>query len=250
MLGDEGKRMDAAIVTGVSRGLGAALAATLLDRGFTVLGIGRSGNSALAGARYVFAPFDLADAARVDEVLTQPFRALADSAPESVCLLSNAATAGPVGTLGTLAATDVASSLAVNLSAVVALTNLFCRIFADKAQPRRIINVSSGAAQTALAGESCYCVAKAGMEMLTRTLAAEQQAPGFRAISVRPGIIDTDMQAFARSQPRDVLPSVDMFLEFHSQGRLVPPQVVAAKIVEKLVLGDVEHGRTYSYQEL
>ena len=242
--------MDAAIVTGVSRGLGAALAVALLERGFSVLGIGRSGNPALTGARYVFARLDLADAGRVDEVLAQPFRALADSRPASVCLLNNAATAGPVGTLGTLAAADVATSLVVNLAAVVALTNLFCRVFDDKAQPRRIINVSSGAAQTALAGESCYCVAKAGMEMLTRTLAAEQQASGFRAISVRPGIIDTDMQAFARSQPRDVLPSVDMFLEFHSQGRLVPPQVVAAKIVEKLVVGDVEHGRTYSYQEL
>jgi NAD(P)-dependent dehydrogenase (short-subunit alcohol dehydrogenase family) len=222
----------------------------LLERGFTVLGIGRAGNPALTAAQYVFVHFDLADASRVDEALAQPFGALADSRPESVCLLNNAATAGPVGTLGRLAAAEVATSLAVNLAAVVALANLFCRVFADPAQPRRIINVSSGAAQTALAGESCYCVAKAGMEMLTRTLAAEQQVADFRAISVRPGIIDTDMQAFTRSQPRDVLPGVDMFREFHSQGRLVPPQVVAAKIVEKLVLGAVEHGRTYSYQEL
>jgi hypothetical protein len=58
------------------------------------------------------------------------------------------------------------------------------------------------------------------------------------------------MQQFARSQPREALPGVDMFREFHSQGRLVPPDVVAARIVDKLVLGEVEHGRTYSYQEL
>ncbi len=86
--------------------------------------------------------------------------------------------------------------------------------------------------------------------MLTRALAAEQAGPGFRAISLRPGIIDTEMQLFARSQSPDVLPCVDMFRDFHSQGRLVPPDVVAAKIAEKLVLGEVEHGRTYSYQEL
>ena len=149
-----------------------------------------------------------------------------------------------------LAAPEIATALAVNLAAVVALTNVFCRTFADVNQPRRVINVSSGSAQTALPGESLYCVAKAGMEMLTRALAVEQTAPAFRAISVRPGIIDTDMQRFARSQSRDVLPCVDMFREFHSQGRLVAPDVVATKIVDKLVVGDVEHGRTYSYQEL
>jgi benzil reductase ((S)-benzoin forming) len=239
-----------AIVTGVSRGLGASLAEALLGHGYTVLGIGRTHNPALGGERFRFARVDLAAAGHLDEALTPELSILAASKPTSVCLLNNAATAGPVGTLGALTAADVVASLAVNLAAVVALTNLFCRIFSDARQPRRVINVSSGAAQTPLAGESLYCVAKAGMEMLTRALAVEQTAPHFRAISVRPGVIDTDMQQYARSQPRELLPCVDMFREFHSQGRLVPPDVVAAKIVDKLVLGDVEHGRTYSYQEL
>src|SRR5258706_3348117 len=240
----------AAIVTGVSRGLGTALAAALLERGFTVLGIGRASNPALTGASYAFARFDLADAARVDEALTPALRTLRESKPASVCLVNNAATAGPVGTLGRLSADAVAGSIAVNLVAVVTLTNLLCRIFTDPEMPRRVINVSSGAAQTALEGESVYCVAKAGMEMLTRALAAEQHAAGFRAISVRPGVIDTDMQVFARSQSPDVLPSVELFKGFHRDGRLVAPAVVASKIVARLVVDDVEHGRTYSYQEL
>jgi benzil reductase ((S)-benzoin forming) len=242
--------MNAAIVTGVSRGLGASLAATLLERGFAVLGIGRTSHPRLAGERYRFARFDLADAGGVDEALGPAFSALAQTRPAAVCLLNNAATAGPVGTLGKLAAREVASAVAVNLASVVTLTNLFCRVFADPALPRRVINVSSGAAQTALTGESVYCAAKAGMEMLTRTLAAEQQAPRFRAITVRPGVIDTDMQVFARSQSPDVLPSVELFKGFYREGKLVPPDVVAEKIVAKLIESDVEHGRTYSYQEL
>ena len=44
----------AAIVTGVSRGLGAALATELLERGFMVVGIGRTGNPALTGQDYEF----------------------------------------------------------------------------------------------------------------------------------------------------------------------------------------------------
>ncbi len=241
--------MRAAIVTGVSRGLGQALAVALLQRGFAVLGVGRASPSGLQGA-YEFVRFDLAQAGEIDERLTGAFSGLASRKPDSVCLINNAAIAAPVGTLGKLDAREIASSLAVNLAAVVALANLFCRVFAGASIGRRIINVSSGAAQNVLPGDSVYCVAKAGMEMLTRALAGEQTDENFRAITVRPGVIDTDMQAFSRSQSPDVLPSVELFKGFHRDGRLVPPDVVASKIVDRLVVGDVEHGRTYSYQEL
>ena len=242
--------MRAAIVTGVSRGLGESLAANLLQHGFTVVGVGRASSARLAGDRYRFANIDLANANRIRAELAPPFDALATEKPASVCLINNAAQPSPVGVLGTLDDADMASSLAVNLAAPVALANLFCRSFGPGSGSRRIINISSGAAQRPLPGDAMYCVAKAGLEMLTVTLAAEQHGDGFEAITVRPGIIDTGMQAFARSQSREALPCVDMFVEFHSQGRLVPPDTVAAKIVEKLVLGDVENGRTYSYQEL
>jgi benzil reductase ((S)-benzoin forming) len=240
----------AAIVTGISRGLGAALAAELLERGFTVMGIGRAGNPALTGQRYGFVRFDLADSAGIDTALAPTLEGLKERQPASVCLLNNAATVGAVGTLGRLTASEITSALTVNLAAAMALANLFCRIFADAQMTRRVINVSSGAAQTALPGAAVYCVAKAGIEMLTRALAAEQQAPSFRAITVRPAVMDTGMQAHARSQPPEVLPSVELFKGFHREGRLVAPAVVAAKIVTRLVVGDVDHGRTYDYQEL
>jgi benzil reductase ((S)-benzoin forming) len=240
----------AAIVTGVSRGLGAALAGELLERGFTVLGIGRTRNPALTGDRYGFAHFDLTDSAGVDTTLAPTFEDLKKRRPASVCLLNNAATVDGVGTLGRLAADEITSALAVNLAAAVALANLFCRVFDDAETTRRVINVSSGAAEIAVPGEAVYCVAKAGIEMLTRALAAEQQAASFRAVTVRPGVMDTEMQVFARSRPPEVLPSVELFKAFHREGRLVAPGLVASKIVTRLVAGDVEHGRTYSYQEL
>jgi benzil reductase ((S)-benzoin forming) len=240
----------AAIVTGVSRGLGAALGSELLDRGFTVLGIGRTSNAALTGDRYRFLGLDLADVAHVETSLASAFEDVRERRPTSVCLLNNAATVRPVGTLGKLEAGEITSALAVNLAAAASLANLFCRVFTDAAMSRRVISVSSGAAEHAIPGEAVYCVAKAGLEMLTRTLAAEQQDPTFRAITVRPGVIDTDMQLFARSQTPEIFPSVDLFRGFHRQGRLVAPDVVAAKIVARLVVEDVENGRTYSYQEL
>lgn len=242
--------MKAAIVTGVSRGLGEALAAALLERGYTVVGIGRGSAARLGGERYRFVAFDLENAERMDEAVAPTFRAIADAHPTQVCLINNAASAGPVGVIGRLDGAEVAAAIAVNLIAPVALANLFCRTFTDESLERRVINVSSGAAQMALPGGAIYCVAKSGLEMLTKALVAEQRASTFRAITLRPGIIDTGMQQFMRSQSRDVLPSVGLFQGFHQGGQLVPPDVVAAKVVERLVRGDIENGRTYAYQEL
>jgi NAD(P)-dependent dehydrogenase (short-subunit alcohol dehydrogenase family) len=117
----------AAIVTGVFRGLGAPLAAELLKRGFTVVGIGRASNPALTGQRYEFARFDLADSAGIDAALAPALERLKERRPASVCLLHNAATVGAVGTLGRLAASEITAALTINLAAAVVLANLFCR---------------------------------------------------------------------------------------------------------------------------
>jgi NAD(P)-dependent dehydrogenase (short-subunit alcohol dehydrogenase family) len=119
----------AAIITGVSRGLGAALA-ELLERGFTVAGIGRTGNPALSGPRYDFVRFDLDGSSGVDAALAPALEGLKERRPASVCLANNAAAVGSVGMLGRLAASEITSALMVNLAAAVALANLFCRVFA------------------------------------------------------------------------------------------------------------------------
>jgi len=242
--------MKAAIVTGVSRGLGEAIAAALIARGFHVLGVGRGSAARLSGTSYEFVACDLGAPTQACETLASAFAALAARQPECVCLVNNAATAEPVGLFGTLRPAAIDRSLAVNLAAPTMLADLFCRVFASETMERRIINVSSGAASSTLPGAALYCVAKAGIEMLTRCLAAEQHGDRFRAVTVRPGVIDTEMQVFMRGQPRDRLPGVAMFEGFHSSGQLVPPDTAADVLVRKLIEGPVENGKTYTYQEL
>jgi len=242
--------MKSAIITGVSRGLGESLAAALLERGFAVTGIGRASAERLSGERYRFVRCDLGQVAAIEPTLGPVFAEIGAAHPRSICLINNAAVAGPLGALGTFDAASVADALAVNLVAPVALTNLFCRAFASSPAQCLVINVSSGLAEHALPGSGPYSIAKAGLEMLTRQIVADGKAPAFRAISLRPGIIDTGMQAFMRAQSPEVFANVEMFRDFHASGQLVAPDVVAVKIVDRLVLGEVENGRSYSYKEL
>lgn len=242
--------MQAAIITGVSRGLGEALAVALLAKGFRVIGIGRSSSDALGGSNYRFVACDLAHPTRIATAVEPALRELAATKPASVTLINNAAVAFPVGVVGKLDMAEAEAALATNIAAPLALCDAFLRAFPDDALARRIINISSGAAQSAIAGSAVYCMSKAAIEMLTRALAAEHASPAFRCITLRPGIFETGMQTYMRSHDPAVFPSVAMFRGFKENGLLKSPADVAVRIVDRLVRSDVEHGRTYTQQEL
>jgi benzil reductase ((S)-benzoin forming) len=237
-----------AVVTGVSSGLGEAIAANLLERGLEVVGVGRASAARLASPSFRLVIADLADLVQLPAKLDDLFAELATRRVSSITVINNAATAAPAGTLGDLDSGAVAAALAVNLVAPLMVANAFVRAFRTVDIDRRLLNVSSGAAVRPILGSGTYNVAKAGLEMLTSVIAAEQS--GVTAITIRPGVIDTPMQAFLRAQNEERLPAVGMFRGFHESRRLVPPDVTAAKIVERLVIGPIENGRTYVYDEL
>ena len=237
-----------AVVTGVSSGLGEAIAANLLARGFEVVGVGRASAARLASASFRLVVADLAELDQLPAKLDELFGEIVTRRPSSIVVINNAATAGPAGTMGDLDASAAAASLGVNLVAPLMVANAFVRAFRNVDIDRRLINVSSGAAVRPIPGSGTYNVAKAGLEMLTSVIAAEHS--GVIAIAIRPGIIDTPMQSFLRAQSEEQLPAVGMFRGFHESRRLVAPDVTAAKIVERLVIGTIETGRVYTYDAL
>jgi len=241
--------MHAAIVTGVSRGLGEALATELLAQGATVVGIGRTASARHRSPRYRHVACDLARPGLVAAAVLPAFREIAAQKPASVTLINNAAVVAPVGLLGRLDAAEVETALATNVAAPLVLVDLLLRAFPDSV-PRRIINISSGAAQTAIAGSAAYCMSKAALEMLTRAVVADGASRAIECVSLRPGIFETGMQQYMRSLDPEEIPSVAMFRGFKEQGMLKEPADVARAIVAKLVLGPVENGRTYSHTEL
>jgi NAD(P)-dependent dehydrogenase (short-subunit alcohol dehydrogenase family) len=94
----------------------------------------------------------------------------------------------------------------------------------------RIVNVSSGAANLALENLSAYCTGKAALNHFTRVLAAEESA--LTAVTVRPGVVDTDMQTYIRQEGSAVLPADQLayYKELKDHGQLEPPEAPARSI--------------------
>lgn len=241
--------MHAAIVTGVSRGLGEALARALLARRAYVLGVGRRSSSRLSGAHYRFVECDLAAPQHIGTALLPALRELQSLPLSAVTLVNNAAVATPVGLTGSLDIGAAGASFATNVTAPLALAGLFLRTF-DPALERRVINISSASAQRAIPGSAVYCMSKAALEMLTRAIAVDCAHPRFRCIALRPGVFETEMQAFLREQDPATFPGATLYRGLKDSGTLKDPAAVATRIVERLIAAPVEHGRIYSHADL
>jgi NAD(P)-dependent dehydrogenase (short-subunit alcohol dehydrogenase family) len=221
-----------AFVTGASRGLGEAIALALLAEGWQVTGLSRGNSSALAAhAEYTGVAADLRDANAAASVLTT---ALYDCAPnDDLLLINNAGAVTPVAPAGRLQLDELIATLNLNLVSAIALCNAFLAHTAANVGPRRIINISSGAASKAYEGWSVYGASKAGLDHFTRCAALEQaQLPnGARLVSLAPGIVDTDMQAQLRAASAADFPLRERFVDFKQSGQLATPADVAQRLL-------------------
>jgi NAD(P)-dependent dehydrogenase (short-subunit alcohol dehydrogenase family) len=205
-----------AIVTGHSRGLGAALAARLLDRGIAVLGMARAAHPDLGHERpelFEQVAIDLADPQAVMHWIDGGrFDAWLSDA-STVMLVNNAGVVEPIGPLHTQA-----------LSAARQQPNADCRI----------LHVSSGAGRRELPGWSVYCATKAALDHHARAVALDA-TPGVRICSLAPGVIDTDMQATIRATDLERFPVRERFEALKRDGALASAQACAARIVDHLL---------------
>ncbi|WP_197510932.1 SDR family NAD(P)-dependent oxidoreductase [Tessaracoccus coleopterorum] len=168
-----------AIVTGHSRGLGAAVTAALTADGWDVLGVSRS-----AGERV-----DLADPTALATWLDGPTVADFLAGADEVLLINNAGLLGPATVAGPQEAASVTAAVNVNVTAPILLTNAVLAARPDGV-PVRIVHVSSGAGRRPIVGWSVYCATKAAVDQHALTVAAERlpgcgSRPSRRAWSTR-----------------------------------------------------------------
>jgi benzil reductase ((S)-benzoin forming) len=214
-----------AVLTGHSRGLGAAIAAELAGRGIPVLALARQQGADMPGVTQV--ALDLSDTNALSAWLAggamQAFLAGADTA----LLVNNAGMLQPVGPLSSHAPADVARAIGLNVAAPLMLA---AAVAAVDVPERRVLHVSSGAGRNAYPGWAIYCAGKAALDHHARA-AALDQAAGLRIVSLAPGVIDTDMQAQIRATDVQHFPLRDQFQALKANGALASPADCAERLV-------------------
>jgi 3-oxoacyl-[acyl-carrier protein] reductase len=218
---------EVALVTGASRGIGAAILEALARSGATVIGTATTE----AGAKAIGASIAQFGAKGSGEVLDVRDAAGAEALVERIngefgklsVLVNNAGI-----TRDTLAMRlkddDWAAVVDTNLSAAFRLIRSALRGMM-KAKHGRIINISSVVASSGNAGQANYAAAKAGLEGMTRALAREVGSRGISANCIAPGFIETDMtRKLSDAQAQALLTQIPL-------GRLGQAQEIAAAVV-------------------
>ena len=219
--------MNLFVVTGATRGLGAALArAIAADPANRLVTLGRAPQDT------VNLQVDLADAAAVDRAGDELAARIGGEAFERAVLINNAGVVTPVGPLEKLEREALERNLAVNFVAPILLMRRFLQA-TGHVPLRRIVSISSGAARRPVFGWSAYCAAKAGLEMAARVVALEAAERGLavEVSSLAPGVIDTGMQATVRGADAADFADVERFRAMKAEGVLRSADDVAADIL-------------------
>lgn len=218
-----------AIVTGHTRGLGAAIAAELVRRGVAVLGVARSRADV---ANIAQAELDMSDPGALQAWLAG--ESLRDFLKDSTqaLLVNNAGVVTPVGPLAAQDPAQVLRAVSLNVAAPLALAAAFVQA-APQAE-RRILHVSSGAGRSAYPGWSVYCATKAALDLHARAIQLDGDDQ-VKACSLAPGVIDTDMQATIRATPDANFPLRQRFVDLKETGTLVSPEDCARALVDYLL---------------
>ena len=171
----------AVVVTGASRGIGAAVAAELESRGFSVWSLSRSGG-APAGRPI---RCDVTDEA----ALRAAFAAIADAAGPIGALVSNAGVHASAPSRK-LATAEYERIMALNATAVMTGAREV-HPHLVRAGGGTIVNMGSFFDRMAVPYNLAYCASKAAVGAMTRCLAAEWAGDGIRVINVAPGYVET-----------------------------------------------------------
>lgn len=214
-----------AIITGTSRGLGKALAISLLNDGYKVWGLSRS--STIIHKDYEHIKMDLSNITAISKIALPKI-----PSPGKIILINNAGSLGLVKYIGMNDDEILANTIDVNLTAPILLTNKFLKTYSDLKAEKIIINISSGAANNPVDGWGAYCSTKAGLDMFSKVTQLEQEIlnSGVRIFSIAPGIIDTAMQEQIRKTDEANFIRRKTFIGYYENKELKPPGEIAKKI--------------------
>ncbi len=228
-----------AVVTGASRGIGAAVAQRFAAEGAHVVAVGRTIGALeelddaikRAGGSATLAPFDLTDYAAIDRLGATLF----ERYKRLDILVGNAATLGSLTPMAQMRPAEFEQVMGINLTANFRLIRSLDPLLRGSPSGRAIF-VTSGAARAPRAYWSAYAVSKAALEMMVGIYAAETVKTNLRVNLVDPGRTRTAMRAKA-------YPGED-------PATLPTPEAVTGLFVELAESACTRHGERISAQSL
>lgn len=188
------------LITGSSRGIGAAAAQAFADAGAKVALIARDGDGVaeLAGRigpdRALAIPCDVSVWWQVQAAM----RATVESFGGCDVLVNNAAVIDPIGPMDSLDPEEWGRAIDINLRGVFHGIRAALPVMLEQGGGT-VLTVSTGAAHRPMEGWSAYCASKAGVAMLTECLHLEYAGRGIRALGLSPGTVATGMQRTIKS---------------------------------------------------
>jgi len=193
-----------ALVTGASRGIGAAIAATLADAGATVIGTatsegGAASITAALGAKHRGAVLDIASDESVQDLISD----IQGKEGAPTIVVNNAGITRD-NLLMRMKAEDWDAVLSTNLSGVYRVCKA-CLRGMMKAKHGRIINIASVVGIMGNPGQANYAAAKAGVIGFSKSMAREVGSRNITVNVVAPGFIDTDMTRVLADTQRDAM---------------------------------------------
>ncbi|MCK5314395.1 MAG: SDR family NAD(P)-dependent oxidoreductase [Anaerolineales bacterium] len=213
------------IITGASRGLGAASARFAAQMGANVVLMARSAKEIERiveeiqsnGGQALAVPGDVGSELYCNKVIAKAVQRFGGLD----ALVNNASIIEPIEPLTEADPQAWEANWRVNLLGPLMLIKAALPYL--RQTKGRVINVSSGAAVKVIRSWGAYSSTKAALNHVNRFLAEEE--PDITAIAFRPGVVDTSMQATIRSSSKMSPQDHALFMNFHTDGELLPPEL-------------------------
>jgi benzil reductase ((S)-benzoin forming) len=250
--------MDYFIITGVSRGIGEAIARKLLRKGNTLFCTSRTMNEDLVEtASSLDVPLfyyeaDLVEKGSSEKFMHEVFSRIIPDSSTRIALINNAGMLEPISRIENADPEVMEKHLKLNLLAPAVLSSLFIKQSGNLPIVKVILNISSGASAYPYAAWAMYCASKAGLDMLTRTIGLEQSTSlhPVKTLALAPGIVDTNMQTQIRQSDAGQFIEKDKFIKLHEERKLSDPAVVAGIIVKALFNPEIPQGEVMNIDQL
>jgi benzil reductase ((S)-benzoin forming) len=239
-----------AIITGGSKGIGAALVRTYVKHGFSVFSLSRTAAHPHPAVTSLLV--DLSDPTDALNVLNPLLERISRLELSEIVFINNAGSLGDIAPIEKNTPESIQKTIALNTTTPICLSSSFVKKLKDCKTSKRILNISSGAAKKPYEGWTVYCSSKAGLDMATRTMALEQNSEKepVKINGIYPGIVETGMQHQIRNKSEKEFKNVKRFIELKNNDGLLTPTEVAKKIFHLDTDAILENGAIVDIRQL